>query len=158
MEPSILITGFTIFIASFFIHVIWWRWWQPKSDIFALILVFFIIPIVFIIILRLPLSIAILHLALSSAYIMGYPTVQAGCPSLDILLIVKNSSPDGITRERIKQLLGGDVLVELSIKKMIEEGLAREVGDELTPTRSGNLIASFFILFRYPLGIGVGGG
>lgn len=165
MNPSILLIGIVTFLFCFFMHVIWWRCQRPKNDISVLFLIFFLIPLifsVFAIILRMPffniISIDLLHVALSSAYIMSYPAAQAGCPSLDILLIVSGSMPKGIEKEEIKILLGSDILLDISIQQMIEEGLVKEADNKIIPTKFGNLAASFFILFRSFLGLKQGSG
>lgn len=170
MNPSILITGIVLFLACFSLHVLWWRCQHPKNDIFLLILIFFIIPFLFFFVFYtllcfkiLPdylylsfsdlLSVIILHGALSSAYLAGYPALQAQCPSLNIMLIVNDAMPNGIRKEEVRRLLGGDILLDVSIEKMIREGLAKEVDGKIAPTGLGKLVASFFIAFRSLLGI-----
>lgn len=165
MNPLVLITGIVTFLICLSLHIIWWRYRHPKNDIFALILVFFLVPAIFVVaayILHIPLinllSIILLHTALSCAYIMSYPAVQAKCPSLNVMLIVSRAMPHGVTKEEIKQQLGDDALLDISIQKMTEEGFTKEIDNMIIPTRFGNIIASFFIVFRSLLGIEHGKG
>lgn len=171
MNPVIPIIGLLIFLLCFFIHIIWWRWECPRRDVFALFIIFFIIPVILIfcyyILYRIKtpqstfinlISILLFHTPLSSAYIMSYPVIQAGCPTLDILLVVNKLMPNGVTKERIRQLLGEDALLDIIVKKMIEGGLAREMDGIIIPTRIGRIIATIFIVFRSFLGISGGKG
>lgn len=166
MSPLILIIGAITFLACFTVHVVWWRCKKhPKSDILALAMVFFVIPAalsIFIFILHIPFinfaPIALLHTALSCAYIVSYPAVQAGCPSLNILLIVNRAMPKGAAKEEIKKLLGGNILLEMILQKMIEEKLVNKTDDSVVLTMRGRILASAFIIFRSIMGIGEGKG
>lgn len=165
MSLLILFSGLFTFLACFFIHVLWWRLWHPKNDISSLLFVFLVIPSVagvIVFVSHIPfvdlLSVALLHLALSSAYIMSYPAAQAKCPSLNIMLIVDRAMPDGAGCEEIEKKLGGEDLLDTSVKKMLKEGFIKEEDSVMIPTGFGRLVAYSFIAFRAILGIKEGKG
>lgn len=165
MSPLILVIGIITFLISFSLHVIWWRWRRPKNDIIALVISFFFLPFLFFLIaciFRISLVnllfIFLLHSALSGAYIMSYPVVQADSPMLNILLVINRAMPKGIRKEEIKQEMGSDDLLNVCMQKIVEEGFAKEAGDEIIPTIFGKIIASFFIMFRSFLGLEQGKG
>ena len=100
----------------------------------------------------------LLHYVLSLAYILSYPAAQASSPSLTIMLIIKRSMPQGVTKEDISSFLRNQSL-ENRISDLISENLVREKKDgRLEATKKGHLLLKMFIFFRKVYGLPVGKG
>ena len=100
----------------------------------------------------------LLHYVLSLAYILSYPAAQASSPSLTILLFIRHSMPQGVTKEDISSFLRNQSL-EHRINDLISENLVREKKDgRLEPTKKGHLLLKMFILFRKAYGLPIGKG
>lgn len=108
MSVNVLISGLLIFIACLAAHVIVWRVRRPGNAPVALAVIFFVLsPLPGVLTVRylpgLAASITsggwaaayLLHISLSSAYIMSYPAVEAVSPSLVIALMLGRAGPGG---------------------------------------------------------------
>lgn len=165
---SILLIGFSIFLGSLCLHIIIWRLFNPRNYTLALLLVFVIMPLIIIGIIGYIgtfnttfiecISISLLHLSLAFTYIMSYPAIQAGCPSLSILLIIGDSMPQGITSEELKSTFTTKGLVWLRLKDLVDSNLAVETDGCYTITGSGRLLLGFFMVLRRFLGLPIGEG
>lgn len=98
------------------------------------------------------------HGALSSAYIMTYPPIQAGCPSLKIMLAVSSSLSEGMTSEEINQLFPEDTLFTERIEDLEKEGLITLKYDVWGITFTGRLLSKFFAAYRNLLKLPIGEG
>lgn len=93
-----------------------WRRARPRSDVWALFLIFLGLPTLLALIalgggvflprtgFPTPLEIGavlLLHWALSAAYVQSYPAAQAQSPSLEIANAVAKSLPRGLSREKL---------------------------------------------------------
>ena len=110
---SAMASGTAGFLAALAIHIIVWRWRKPPREMMWLVVIFILLPgVVYAGILlaagRADSSPAgfgptawnllfsyIWLCALSSAYIMTYPPIQAGCPSLRIVLEIHRRRETG---------------------------------------------------------------
>lgn len=166
MKPSLLFTGFGLFFLCLFVHIIIWRFRHPRRHGLALFMIF-VMPIFNLAILRLlyPFftwldfaSIALLHLAMSFAYIQTYPAVQALSPSLRILILVRNSMPAGIKEADILEFFNSKQILEDRIHDLTVSHLASETNGALQITTKGRLFIWPFLLLRKILGLPPGKG
>lgn len=164
MSPVLLLYGITVFVICLCIHLLLWRIRRPGNEVLALLLIFFIMPLLVICFLRFldgveflshPVNLAtisLLHLALSIAYIITYPAARATSPTLKILLVVASAMPNGLTRAEIVKYVDVPELFSNCLKDLECSLIAKE-GDGFVLTRKGKLAVRFLILFRRMLGL-----
>ncbi len=159
MKPTVFLFAFGMFATCLLAHVIWWRWKKPNRDALAL-LTLFLTPAFFLAITgRIDLiAAALLHTALSVAYILLYPASQADSPSLRILLRVERAKPLGLTGREIQNFFHDDELFDARIRDLVEAGLAEKKGTRLALTRKGHGFFLPFLLLRKVLGLTPGKG
>lgn len=176
MKFSILLNGIFVFIGCLFIHIIIWRWRYPKKHIIALFLIFILLPFAFVIAYIglgqfgfLPdniiffstedwLAIYLLNFALSLAYILSYPAIEAVSPSLAILLIVGDSNANGAAHDDLLHVFDDEVVLEPRIHDLIVAGLIVESDGYLSIAPRGAIFIRCFILLRQLLGLPIGKG
>ena len=98
------------------------------------------------------------HIALSSAYIMTYPSIQTGCPSLQIVNAVHASMPGGLTFEEIHQRFAANSLFAERFEDLVKDGLITLKYDAWGITFTGRLLSRFFITYRQVLKLPLGEG
>lgn len=116
MKLTVLLIGMASFSPCLVLHVMLWRRARPRSDVWALFLIFLGLPTLLALIalgggvflprtgFPTPLEIGavlLLHWALSAAYVQSYPAAQAQSPSLEIANAVAKSLPRGLSREKL---------------------------------------------------------
>ena len=167
MKLYILLSGFSFFLICLVIHILIWRIRHPQRHALALsaIFLFPVLPMVLLIHLigqELPLfdlvSIALLHVALSCAYIQIYPASQADSPSLRLLIHVQQSMPRGLSVEEIYPLFDPLHLFQARIQDLLSSGLVQKTNGLLDLTPKGRALILPFVLFRQMLGLPPGRG
>lgn len=175
MKLSILLIGIFIFIVCLFIHIVIWRLWCPKRKVAVLLLLFILLPFLFIVgyrgfewfgfappIISFTMiewsAIYLIHFALSSAYILSYPAIEAVSPSLAILLIIGDSILHGVVHEDLLHVFDDEVVLEPRLKDLIEAGLIIKSDGYLMVTSRGITFVKCFMLLRCLLGLPIGKG
>lgn len=179
MSHIVVITGIASFSACMFLHLLVWRAFRPRRSILLLFAVFYALPAFFFLILFLSrntvpvavwtpslmsfgaaewAAVFLMHGALSSAYILTYPAIQASAPSLKMLLIIGSGMPEGITHENLKKEFGVETLFIPRINDLLDSGFVKEDKDMLMLTATGRMLAGFFALYRKVIGLPAGRG
>ena len=176
VEPLVLLWGTISFTAALVVHIIIWRIFQPNRQMMWLVVIFIILPgllyiALFIIFylgalphrcfLASPFNLfftLIWHCALSSAYIMTYSPIQAGCPSLKIMLSIAATMPEGMTFKDIEQIFSEDTLFSDRIEDLEEDGLITLKYNAWGMTFTGRLLSEFFLAYRKLLKLPLGEG
>lgn len=104
------------------------------------------------------LAIALLHIAISCAYIQVYPASQADSPSFKILLLIQKSIPNGITEREIQAVFLSQKLLDDRIQDLIDSGLIQEKASTLELTSKGKTFLFPFVFLRKILGYAKGEG
>ncbi len=185
---QVIFLGIGLFLIAFAAHILVWRIVRPSKQMLWLTLVFIVLPIcggaVFSTVAATlsgnrmgwaPTSldtflILLLNLLLSAAYIMSYPPIQAGCPSLKIILAVNASGKGGMTAEAIHRIFSKDILISERIEDLVNDGLifvkrgapkndlVSLKNGTLVISRQGRLIARMFAIYRKILNLPFGKG
>jgi hypothetical protein len=169
---SATVLGLALFASCVGLHIALWRTLRPRRHVLALFSVFFGPWLALTLGLcllcpagcRCPLcaswaAASLLHLALSCAYIQTYPAVQARSPTLRMLLIVRDSMPEGAAPADILARLDQRAMLADRIQDLVEGGLLREPAPgklELGPC--GLALILPFSALRRALGLGRGKG
>ena len=103
-------------------------------------------------------AIYLLHFALSFAYILSYPAIEAVSPSLVISLMIGDSKPQGMLHEDLVHVFGDEIVLEPRIRNLVEAGLIVETDGYFTVTSRGITFVKCFILLRRLLGLPIGKG
>ena len=103
-------------------------------------------------------AIYLLHFALSFAYILSYPAIEAVSPSLAISLMIGDSNPQGMLHEDLVHVFGDEIVLEPRIRDLVEAGLIVETDGYFTVTSRGITLVKCFILLRRLLGLPIGKG
>lgn len=147
------------------LHVALWRLRRPQRDALMLLVVFFTPLAVFLLMApKFNLSFlkifatSLLHIALSSAYILVYPASQAASPSLKVMCLVDRGMPHGLTEEEIAHQFDPGELLEARIHDLLVARLIRQNGDRLSLTAQGRAVVTPFVLLRNMLGLPAGEG
>lgn len=174
MSAYVFISGFLLFLACLSIHIILWHIRYPRNRAGALFFIFFFLPVLaaalFFILVKHGnltytqsfkpvewLAVFLLHFALSSAYIMTYPAVEALSPSLVLVLLIGESS-GGLTHKDLSGVFADDILLNPRITDLHDMNLIRESGGGLYLTFKGRLLIHFFVLYRSFIGLPAGRG
>lgn len=176
INASILLGGAVSFTIALLIHILVWRVHRPAREIRGLSLIFIIFPflawgLLFLLaslssgllppLFSSPfnfLTVFIWHTALSGAYIMTYPPIQAGCPSLKIMLVVAGAGEEGLTSEEIYNHFSEDTLFSERFEDLVKDGLISFKYDAWGITLTGRVLARFFIAYRRLLKLPLGEG
>lgn len=175
MKLYILLIGILIFFASLFLHIIIWRCRCPVNRLSALILIFILLPLIFVVgfmafrwfafppdninIMLIDWSaVYLLHFALACAYILGYPAVEAASPSITILLRIGASHASGLSYDDLLYYFYDELLLEPRIKDLIEAGLILESNNYLMITPRGAALIRSFMFLRHLLNLQKGKG
>ncbi len=166
MQPFIFLYGLGLFLFCLLLHIAVWRIAHPSRHALVLLAVFFLpLPAFALLFMKVLLgawpdlaAIAVLHIALSCAYIQIYPAAQAFSPTLVMLILAKRSMPHGLTRVELQSKLNDDFFLGARIKDLLDAGLVAEDQGRLVLTRQGTRLIGFFIAFRASLGLEMGKG
>lgn len=168
MNPFILFAGFVSFSASLAAHIAVWRARRPKNDLLALFVIFMAAPLALFAALWLAgalpavaapeaLAWALLHCAISSAYIQSYPPAQAVSPSLEMMIII-GRSPDGLSGAEIARHFDNSRLVTVRFHDLINTSLIVRRGDAYVLSGAGRTLITGFVIYRKLLGLEFKGG
>jgi hypothetical protein len=169
---AVIAIGTATFLGAFLVHAAVWRRGRPPREMTRLFAIFLALPFSLYLAAALavyvgdltgaslyPFLFAFLwHLALSSAYIMTYPPIQAGCPSLKIVLLVKNAGPAGLSADEIRSLFSRDALFEERFYDLVKDGLVAFKYDAWGITLGGRVLSRLFIAYRCLLKLPLGEG
>ena len=157
---SILIGTFT-FLAALAAHILIWRRCRPARQILLLMLIFFAVPGVAYLAFffsgfigqhfpALLIALAgVWHLALSAAYIMTYPPIQTGCPSLNIVSAVHRAGKDGLSDEELLNLFDPDELLSERFRDLTGDGFIELKDDDAWGLNlSGKIVGAVFRIYR----------
>ena len=173
MKGTILPIGMASFSFSLALHVLLWRLARPRSDMWALLVIFLAFPtLVAVLILvggmtlpvaRFPAPVDVaaalmLHWAISVAYIQSYPAAQAQSPSLEIADAIARSAPRGLSREDLMATLIARSLVQARVEDLVSNRLIRVEGDRYVLTPAAVRLVEFFLGLRAVLGLPGHGG
>jgi len=168
ITPAILFFGTIGFIISFVSHIIIWRVIRPAKHMVWLAVIFIILPIVVYILMgclgyrgldcKNVIFVLLWHLALSAAYIMSYPAIQAECPTLKIILAVRDSMPKGMRVKAINDIFCNDRLLSDRFDDLINDDLISRKDGKWSLSLKGSLLVSFFSIYRKLLGLPLGEG
>lgn len=119
MTLFVLLTGIGLFAFAMTLHLLVWRYGAVRREMFWLFVLFFGCPL-------LPLvwlygtakangvetfAIALLWIALASAYAQTYPVLRHVIPSFRILLLLRKYGHAGLSEEEIIRVLAQDKLL-----------------------------------------------
>lgn len=160
-----MLWGTAGFLAALAVHILIWRRAKPPREMAWLVGIFLVLPaLAYLGVLIFNggiwglLLAFIWHSALSSAYIMTYPPIQAGCPSLKIILEIDRHRPEGLTREEINGLFPPESMFSDRFDDLVEEGLISWQYDAWGISGTGRLLARFFLAYRRILKLPLGEG
>lgn len=161
---SILLFGIASFIILFSSHILIWRIRKPSRHMAWLSVIFIIFPVLIYtlinswVINKDIIFIALWNIALSVAYVMSYPAIQAECPTLKIILAVLASMPKGMTFKAINEIFSHNKLFSDRIEDLVKDHLILPKGDRWDLSFKGRLIVRFFSIYRSLLGLPLGEG
>jgi len=167
-----ILTGLGLFATALTLHIIWWRRRVPSREMLCLCLIFLVGPEVVLLaaaacalaasppsaVLLAFLIRSLFLISLSLIYIMTYPPIQAGCPSLKIILALAKAKPEGLSVREVYQLFPEDTMLSERFEDLINEGLVSWRYDSWGISAAGRGLATFFRLFRRILGMPLGEG
>lgn len=102
-------------------------------------------------------AVLLLHFALSSAYILSYPAVEAISPTLAIALFLGNSDTASVYEE-LAMIFPDESILTPRIIDLIEANLVRRNNETLSLTLRGRILVNSFIAFRSFIGLKEGRG
>ena len=171
-----LLVGTLGFIITLILHIFIWRLYRPTRQILLLAIIFILLPLmgylsIFIIIiiyganslLQVTTSLELLfafiwHFALSLAYIMTYPPIQTGCPTLIIVLAVYRSMKEGLSAGDIRNLFSEHILFIERMRELEEDGLVQSKDSIWRLTFAGKTVRAVFGKYRRILKLPIGEG
>jgi len=161
-----ILAGTLGFFLTLALHILIWRLIKPVRQIVWLIIIFLLLPLLGYLSVFVGILIAgsnsliqatawlellfafIWQLALSLAYIMTYPPIQTGCPTLIIVLAVYRSMPGGLSAGEIRNLFSEHTLFDERKRELKEDGLVQLEDSVWRLTRAGKVISAIFWKYR----------
>ncbi|MBE9531812.1 MAG: hypothetical protein IME98_03295 [Proteobacteria bacterium] len=104
------------------------------------------------------LAVFLMQLALASAYILSYPAIQAKCPSLTMLLLVKDSERSGATLEELSLAFSDESLRDSRLNDLVNDSMVVSRDNEYFMTAKGGALLMPLIVLRRLLGLPTGEG
>ncbi|OGH51475.1 MAG: hypothetical protein A3G13_01865 [Candidatus Levybacteria bacterium RIFCSPLOWO2_12_FULL_37_7] len=170
----VFIWSFVISIIAFLIHFIVWKIKIPKRQTRALISIFFLVLVVFIIGIlvvqgfnihcsflpgTLPqyLHISLFVISIMLAYIITYSALEADSPSLVMVMEIHKAGQYGLPVESFKQAMTDEVLVIPRVSDLVRDKLIYLEEKKCVLTGKGKLFANIFIFYRHLLNLNKGG-
>ncbi len=168
---GVLFCGITGFCLALIIHFVIWRISPPKSN-HAVVLsgIFLGILAMSLFIFKsasgavtLPrnffeyLDYSIFYCALSLAYLVSYPAVEADSPSLAVMLRILKAAPGGLDKNELDKAMTDEVLIIPRIKDLTDDKLICTDRGRYSLTSKGVFFVNIFIAFRNLLKLPKGG-
>lgn len=158
---SALFYGIITFFAALLVHSIIWRIWLPRRNRAAILAnIFFWALVIGIVVLKDfqgRLDYIVLYCSLAAAYIVSYPAMEAGSPSLTIVSNIAKAGKSGLDKNEIYNAMTDETLVIARITDLLNDGLIRASSDKYILTLKGRLLADVFAWFRKLLNAPKGG-
>lgn len=167
MRAFVFVAGSLPFLFALVGHILIWRRRKPSRQILAFALLF-LIPLLLtptlLGILQLKLTFQewaasyLLYLSLVGVYIQTYPAVLAISPTLQVLLLVGDALPLGLTEKQITNRYDTRFLLGDRIDDLLGSGFVREKKGKVEITFLGSLLILPSVLIRRIFGLPMGGG
>lgn len=166
MEPTVSLHGWWLGALSYalvhLIHIVIWRVKLVVRDVQVLTLVFIVYPtLAWIGVCGSDLGISwaalVVHLVLSVHYIAVYPAAQATSPTLEMLYQMSRRA-DGITREELVTLLGGEDLISDRLADLERGEMIAHENGKLVLRKRARSLANLFYYYRRSIGLPAGAG
>lgn len=171
MGYTVILIAFALFSSAMLLHVVVWRVFKPKRFLSALIIVLVVIPVVAVFFINYAISphsgsfsisdwlgVLLLHLTLTSAYILSYPAIQAKCPSLTMLLLIENSMEKGSTMEELSSAFSDESIRDSRLDDLVNDSMVVCRDGDYYMTAKGGFLLWPLIILRRLLGLPIGEG
>jgi len=164
LTASILLTGLLCFVLALIVHIVIWRIWAPKKQLFWLFAIFLCLPLFaliacangFELTLLDSLAAALLWLAMAAAYIQTYPALKEDIPSFRLLLLLENRL--GMSKEDIIAVMKQNNLFSAKLDELENDRLVVEKKGRFELSSAGRKLADLFYYYRKILGLKPGEG
>lgn len=157
-----LLFALTLFLVSWFVHLIIWRIHRPVSYPIWLPIIFSFVPIIFISLLVLflwyntsfsylmPILLSLpLYIVLSACYMGGYAGIIEYSPSAEILKAINELMPTGMPVDNLDaETLTEEALTGKRFRHLVDSGCASQEGDKLRLTAKGARFVVFCLFYR----------
>jgi len=166
MSAFVFLVEFTVLSVCFLVHITLWRWRRPRNHGLALVAIFSIpLACTFACLLFLHVDIRLndlfpillLHLSLSSAYILTYPAIEGLSLSL-VCLHALGAECAGLTANELLLRVDAASLRDTKIQDLLNSGLIVGSAENLRVTTKGKYFVGPFVLLRRLLGLPPGQG
>jgi len=167
MPAFVFFVEFALLFVCFLVHIVLWRWRRPRNHGAALGVIFLLPLVVATLFLMIFLqtssfpenlfSILLLHLSVSSAYILTYPALEGLSPSLLCLLLI-GKERTGLTAKELRLRFDETILREQKMQDLLDSGLILESEGKVCVTERGKRFVRPFLLLRRLLGLPLGQG
>lgn len=171
MSYTVILIALALFLSAMFLHVIVWRVFRLRRFLQALIIVLMVIPVVAVFFINYAmnsqassfsisdwLGVLLMHLSLTSAYILSYPAIQAKCPSLTMLLLIENSDEKGATLEELSNAFSDESIRDSRLEDLVSDSMVVCKDGDYYMTAKGGFILKPLIILRRLLGLPTGEG
>lgn len=167
----VLSVAIVLLSSAFLVHWLVWRIAMPRRQTAALLVIFLAVLIAGIPILSWGnpalglalhspwecLHVAILHIAVTLAYVVVYSALEERSPSMTILSFVNEAKSAGRSREEIIHVLQGASPVEIRLDAAVRDRMLAETEGRCALTPKGRVWAISYEWLRKFLGFSRGG-
>ena len=149
------------FLIALFLHLVIWKICLPKKNRpVVLVNIFFWVLVLGIVILKnffQYLDYIVLYCSLAAAYIVTYPAIEAGSPSLAITYNIAKAAKVGLAKFELYEIMTDETLVAARVNDLLNDGLIYIKSESYFLTFKGFFLAGLFIGFRKLLHLPQGG-
>jgi hypothetical protein len=156
----VLITGVSLFLLAFILHVLVWRIAVPHRQGTSLVLLLLTVgifgfltiyvfrpPILGLSPLRLLLAL-FLFSSLGTTYIILFSAIEADSPTLTIIELIERNARDGIGQDEIVRVISAHSFLRRRLDQMLFDGMVVKIGDRLFPSAQGRFLTSLILAYR----------
>ena len=162
----VLVFGLLLFILAFVLQLTLWKIHLPRRQVKTMLQIFFATLVCGVTalwcappsftLMGLPapsspwgyLHICLFFISLTLAYMITYSALEADSPSLVMIMTIYNSEPEGLDRDRFRELMSDETLVMPRIKDVLLDRMVYMDGDRYCLTDKGRLMARLFLFYR----------
>ncbi len=153
---TILLSGIALYLVSFVIQIAIFRFRLPKRQIFAILIIFISVLVVFLCFTSLRsiecIYLSMVYLAVLPGYAIFYTLIEAESPSGLMVLLLEASGNKGLEPKAFSKLLTDDLFLWHRIAELEKGRYVTKVSDRYFVTARGLFYMKFWLIPRYLMG------
>ncbi len=152
---QIFLTTFFLFVVAMAIHLATWKVKQPRNHTRALLIIFALVYIAWLVIcaacaapLLGVLQVSFYYWPVSLCYIITYSAIEGDSPTLSLMRFIAANGANGRTQEEVARFMAERPFIDARIAALLNSGFIREEGGRYVAAGRKSLAFSLILAFR----------